>query len=203
MSGIPIVVSAPSGTGKTSLIRRLLETLSHVARSISHTTRGSRGEEQDGRDYHFVDPAVFEEMVANNEFVEWAEVFGKRYGTGEESVREQMDAGLDVLLDIDVQGGLQIRERFEDAVLIFLLPPSMEELRRRLTNRGTDASHIIEHRLAEATDEIARCRAYDYLVVNDDFEHAAAELRAIISSARRKAARNTDLVDGLLAESTT
>lgn len=200
VSGIPIVVSAPSGTGKTSLIRRVLETLSNVALSVSHTTRAPRGEEVDGRDYHFVGATRFEEMVHADAFVEWAEVFGRRYGTGEEAVRKQLSGGLDVLLDIDVQGGLQIRERFDTALLVFLLPPSMAELRRRLVNRGTDAPEVIKRRLGEARAEIAQCRAYDYLVVNDDFEHAASELRAIIGAARRQASRNPHLVDALLVE---
>ena len=191
------MVSAASGTGKTSLCRRLLTTLSYVERSVSYTTRAPRGEELDGRDYHFIDDAKFDEMIAGDAFIEWAEVFGQRYGTGEAAVRRQLEDGVDVFLDIDVQGGLQIRERFPDALLIFLLPPSLDELRRRLVNRATDAPDEIERRLREARSEIAQCRGYDYLVVNDDFDKAAADLRGIVVAARSRASRNGALVDVL------
>jgi guanylate kinase len=195
--GIPIVVSAASGTGKTSLCLRLLETLSHVERSVSYTTRGPRGNEIEGRDYHFVNHDEFDRMVQNNEFIEWAEVFGQRYGTSESAVRKQLDQGVDVLLDIDVQGGLQMQQRLPESVLLFLLPPSMEELRRRLNNRATDAPDEIERRLSEASTEIMQCRQYDYLVINDDFDKAAADLRSVVIAARHRAARNLDWVDRL------
>ncbi len=178
--GNPIVVSAASGTGKTSLCRRLLQTLSHTARSISYTTRIRRGEEVDGRDYHFVDDGQFDRMIEQGEFVEWAQVYTRRYGTGWRSVQQQLDEGLDVLLDIDVQGGLQIRDKLPNAVLIFLLPPSMAELRRRLENRAEDTAEAIQMRLAKARAEIRQSRSYDYLVVNDDFDQAELDLRAII-----------------------
>ena len=180
--GNPIVVSAASGTGKTSLCRRLLQTLSHTARSVSYTTRERRGEEVDGRDYFFISDEEFDQMIAGGEFVEWAQVFTRRYGTGWRAVQRQLEQGLDVLLDIDVQGGLQIRERLPNAVLIFLLPPSMEELRRRLVNRAEDTAEAIELRLAKARSEIKECQGYDYLVVNDDFDQAELDLRAIIRS---------------------
>lgn len=192
------MVSAASGTGKTSLCRRLLETLTHVERSISYTTRAPRGTEVDGRDYHFIDEPTFAVMTEAGEFVEWAQVFGHRYGTAERGIRGQIEDGVDVLLDIDVQGGLQIRRRFPDAVLIFLLPPSMAELRRRLVNRGTDAPEEIERRLGEAASEIGQCRGYDYLVLNDDFDKAASDLRAIVVAARSAARRNHGLVDAVL-----
>lgn len=196
--GIPIVVSAASGTGKTSLCLRLLETLSQVERSVSYTTRAPRGAEADGRDYYFVSADKFRDMIAKDAFVEWAEVFGNHYGTGVEAVRRQLADGVDVFLDIDVQGGLQIRERFPEALLIFLLPPSMEELKRRLINRATDAADVIERRLREARSEIAQCRDYDYLVVNDDFDKAAADLRAIVVASRYRVDRNDALVDRLV-----
>nr|ADI21495.1 guanylate kinase [uncultured myxobacterium HF0070_11L13] len=195
--GIPIVVSAASGTGKTSLCVRLLQTLSHVERSISYTTRAPRGEEVDGRDYYYVEDNEFDRMVQADEFLEWADVFGKKYGTGEAAVRKQLDAGVDVLLDIDVQGGLQVQERLPEAVLIFLLPPSMDELRRRLINRATDAPDEIERRLSEASNEMQQCRNYDYLVLNDDFDKAASDLRSIIVGARHRTNRNLEWVDRL------
>lgn len=196
--GAPIVISAASGTGKTSLCRRLLATLSNVSRSISYTTRAPRGGEEDGRDYHFVDTPQFERMIQDGEFVEWAEVFGKFYGTAFRSVRAQLDGGVDVLLDIDVQGGLQIRQKFPEAVMIFLLPPSMDELRRRLHNRAEDPSEAIERRLSEARAEIRSSSGYDYLIVNDDFEQAAADLRAVIRSHRIRHQRPKRLVNELL-----
>lgn len=196
--GIPIVISAASGTGKTSLCKRLLQTLSHTARSISYTTRAPRGEEKDGREYHFVDDATFDRMVADGEFIEWAEVFGRRYGTGFKAVEAQLSEGVDVLLDIDVQGGQQVQERLKDALLIFLLPPSMDELERRLVNRAEDDSSAIERRLEEARGEIRASEKYEYLVVNDDFDQAALALRAVIRAHRLRADRPRALVEALL-----
>lgn len=198
-TGILIVISAASGTGKTSLRRRLLETLSNTARSISYTTRKPRGDEIHGREYFFVDDAEFDRMVANKEFIEWAEVFGHRYGTGLKACRDQLATGVDVLLDIDVQGGAQIKELMKDALLIFLLPPSMAELRRRLVNRATDAPEVIERRLANAKAEIAQCRRYDFLVVNDDFDRAAADMHAIIQASRMQMNRPDELLEALLS----
>jgi guanylate kinase len=196
--GILIVISAASGTGKTSLRRRLLETLSNTERSISYTTRKPRGDEVHGRDYYFVDDREFDRMIGANELIEWAEVFGYRYGTGLKAVRDQLAGGCDVLLDIDVQGGAQIKDLIPDALLIFLLPPSMAELRRRLVNRATDAPEVIELRLAKAKDEIAQCRRYDFLVVNDDFDRAAADMRAIILASRMRVNRPDEVVEALL-----
>ena len=198
--GIPIVISAASGTGKTSLCKRLLETLSHTARSISYTTRPPRGEEVHGRDYFFVDGATFDQMVADGEFIEWAEVFGRRYGTSFSAVQDQLDQGVDVLLDIDVQGGMQVRERLEHALLIFLLPPSMDELKRRLINRAEDAPDVIARRLQEAKNEIRASKDYDYLVVNDDFDQAATDLRAIVRTHRLRRNRRGDLVAALATD---
>jgi guanylate kinase len=198
--GIPIVVSAASGTGKTSLCLQLLSTLSNVTRSVSYTTRPPRGEEVSGRDYHFVDDIEFTRMVEAGEFIEWAQVFGHRYGTALRTVEEQIAEGLDVLLDIDVQGGKNMRRVLPQSLLIFLLPPSMPELRRRLVNRATESPDAIERRLAAARAEIRECHIYDFLVVNDDFEKAAADLRAIVTAARLRAERPDDLVRSLLTE---
>lgn len=196
--GVPIVVSAASGTGKTSLCDRLLKTLSSTARSISYTTRAPRGEERDGVHYHFVSGQKFDEMIQRGEFIEWAKVFEHRYGTGVRSVQEQLAGGVDVLLDIDVQGGAQIKTKLPDALLIFLLPPSMDELRRRLENRATDTPEVIEHRLAKARSEIEQAPLYDYLVVNDDFDTAAEELRAIIKARRIRQNRHERLIASLI-----
>ncbi|MEL7369159.1 MAG: guanylate kinase [Myxococcota bacterium] len=196
--GNPIVVSAASGTGKTSLCRRLLLTLSHTARSVSFTTRSRRGEEVDGRDYYFISDDEFDRMIEEGEFIEWAQVFTQRYGTGWRAVQQQLEEGIDVLLDIDVQGGLQIREKIPNAVLIFLLPPSMTELRRRLVNRAEDTAEAIELRLAKARNEIVQAKAYDYLVVNDDFDQAELDLRAIIRTHRIAQNPPLDLLHQLL-----
>lgn len=197
--GIPIVISAASGTGKTSLCKRLLKTLSHTARSISYTTRAPRGDEVDGVDYHFVTDEAFDHMIAEDQLIEWAQVFEHRYGTGIDSVRDQLASGVDVLLDIDVQGGAQIRSKLPEALMIFLLPPSMDELRRRLVNRAEDAPDVIERRLAEAKAEIERSDVYDYLVVNDEFEQAAIDLRAVVRAHRIRQNRPGDLVGELLS----
>lgn len=138
-------------------------------------------------------------MLREGEFIEWAEVFGYRYGTALGTVQEQLARGVDVLLDIDVQGGAQIRQKIPDALLIFVLPPSMDELRRRLSNRATDAPEVIERRLAKAKDEIAQSKLYEYLIVNDDFEKAAAEMRAIVQATRVRTNRPEQLVQALLA----
>ena len=198
--GIPIVISAASGTGKTSLCKRLLETLSQTARSISYTTRPARGHEREGRDYYFVDDRTFDHMVAAGEFLEWASVHGHRYGTGVSATEEQLGSGVDVLLDIDVQGAAQVRCRLDRALLIFLLPPSMQELRRRLVNRAEDDLAEVSRRLKQAREEIRKSDGYDYLVVNDDFDSAADLLRAIIRTHRVAVNRPDGLVRTLLGE---
>ena len=196
--GIPIVVSAASGTGKTSLCVRLLRTLSHAARSISFTTRPPRGDEVHGRDYYFVSEGEFDRMVHDDELLEWASVFDRRYGTGSRVVQEQLQRGIDVLLDIDVQGGQQIKSKLPEALTIFLLPPSMDELRRRLVNRATEAPDAVERRLMEARREIEQGRGYDLLIVNDDFEQAAEDLRAAIRTHRLMRNRPAELMESLL-----
>lgn len=179
------VVSGPSGTGKTTLCRRLIERVRQgedeggMVFSVSTTTRSPREEEEDGRDYHFVGDAEFDRMVKRGEFLEWAEVHGKRYGTARQTVEEQMQAGRDVILDIDVQGGRQVRKASFRAVLIFVLPPSFEELRRRLQGRGTESDDVIEGRIQVAREEIEALDLYDYVVVNDDLDRAVRTLEAI------------------------
>ena len=174
------VVSAPSGGGKTSLVNALLERDPHVALSVSHTTRPPRPGERDGVHYYFVDEAAFEALAADGAFLEHARVFDHRYGTGRESVERQLADGLDVLLDIDWQGARQIRASFPAARTIFILPPSLNELRRRLVGRGQDSDAVIERRMRAARDEISHAGEFDFLIVNDDFEEALADLHAVI-----------------------
>lgn len=178
------VVSAPSGGGKTSLINALLQVDDRVALSVSHTTRTPRPGEQDGVHYHFVDPATFERLVNDHAFLEHARVFDYRYGTGRAAVAGQLAAGYDVLLDIDWQGARQVRSSFPQAHTIFILPPSLEVLQQRLEGRRQDSADVIRRRMAGAKAEIAHAGEFDYLVVNDDFDAALEDLRAIVRCGR-------------------
>ncbi|MGD2128837.1 MAG: guanylate kinase [Lysobacterales bacterium] len=178
------VVSAPSGGGKTSLIKALLERDDRVALSVSHTTRPPRPGEKDGVHYHFVSEEAFEELVARGAFLEHARVFDHRYGTGREGVERQLASGFDVLLDIDWQGARQIRSSFPDCRSIFIIPPSMKALRQRLTRRGQDATETIDRRMRDARAEISHWNEFDFVVVNDDFERALADLQSIIRHGR-------------------
>ena len=182
--GILFIVSAPSGAGKTSLLKALVESTDRVCVSVSHTTRAPRPGETDGQHYHFVDTATFERMVAAGEFVEHARVFDNHYGTSAAAVMNELVAGRDVVLEIDWQGARQVRERFRDAVSVFILPPSVEELRRRLSARGQDAEEIVERRMRDALSELSHFDEYDYLVVNDRFETALEDLRALMRAQR-------------------
>ncbi len=183
--GLPVVLSAASGTGKTTLCHRLLSVDPRLALSISYTTRAPRGQERNEVEYHFVDDPTFDAMVGRNAFVEWAPVHGKRYGTSAEKTRELLDAGIDVLFDIDVQGGEQLKKRFPETVLIFLLPPSMAVLSSRLRERQTDSAEEIERRLATARAEIERGgNSYTYVVVNEDLQRAEVDLAAIVRAER-------------------
>jgi guanylate kinase len=176
------VVSAPSGGGKTSLVNALLEADDKVRLSVSHTTRAPRPGEQDGVHYHFVSEDEFLAVLENDAFLEHAEVFGHRYGTGKEAVERQLAAGFDVLLDIDWQGARQIRDNFPSCRTVFIVPPSIRELRRRLTGRGQDSEETIEKRMREARSEISHWDEFDFLIVNDRFDEALADLRSIIRS---------------------
>ena len=185
MQGFPVVLSAASGTGKTTLSKMLLDADPRLVLSISCTTRAPRGSEENGVDYHFVDVGTFEEMLARDAFIEQALVHGNRYGSSKEWTRTQLDAGRDVLFDIDVQGGAQIKKLFPEALLIFILPPSMEELERRLRRRGTDADDVIARRLDAARQEIkAGLEGYDFVVVNERIEQALGDLAAILRASR-------------------
>ena len=181
-----IVVAAPSGAGKSSLVKALLELDSHVHLSVSHTTRAPRGQEKHGRDYYFASQSEFDAMVQSNAFVEWAHVHGNRYGTSKKAIEERIAQGTDVILEIDFQGALQIREAFANAVLVFILPPSWEELRSRLERRGEDTPEVIEVRLKNAAEEMAQVSKFDFVIINELFERALFDLKAIVHAQRLK-----------------
>ena len=185
MTGSLFIITAASGTGKTSLVKQLLATTNDLTVSVSHTTRDPRPGEIDGHHYHFTDDHRFVTAVGENKFLEHAEVFGNYYGTSEQSVRTQLDAGVDVILEIDWQGALQVKKIFTDAIMIFILPPSIATLRQRLSSRGQDSMEVIEQRLAGAVNEMAQYVNFDYVIINDSFEVALTELKAIIVADRQ------------------
>jgi guanylate kinase len=180
------VVAAPSGAGKSSLVKALLELDSHLRVSVSHTTRAPRGQEQAGREYHFVSPAEFQAMIDRAEFFEWAEVHGNRYGTSRLGIEARLMAGEDVVLEIDWQGALQIKQLFAHAVLIFILPPSWQELEQRLKRRGEDGPDVIARRMVNAHEEVAQARHFDYVIINSLFEIALFDLKTVVHSQRLK-----------------
>ncbi|WP_374343716.1 guanylate kinase [Azonexus sp.] len=184
MAGNLYVVAAPSGAGKTTLVRMLLEREPAVRLSVSYTTRPPRPGEQNGREYHFVDVDSFRGMIERHEFLEWAEVHGNFYGTSKKWIADRLTAGEDVLLEIDWQGAQQVRELFPGAIGIFILPPSMEELTRRLTGRGTDAADVIARRLAAAQAEMRHVGEFDYVIINDLLDRALDDLHAIVRATR-------------------
>ena len=180
------VVAAPSGAGKTSLVKALMELDAAVRPSVSHTTRPPRGQEKDGREYHFVSDAAFDALIQNEAFLEWATVHGHRYGTSRESIEQRIAQGADVVLEIDYQGALQIKKIFANAVLIFILPPSWDELRSRLQNRGEDSPDVIETRIKNAAHEMSQAPKFDFVIINELFERALFDLKAIVHSQRLK-----------------
>jgi guanylate kinase len=189
-----LVLSSPSGAGKTTLSRKLLESDPGVELSISVTTRKQRPGEVDGRDYHFVDAARFDAMAENDELLEWAWVFGHRYGTPRAPVELTLAQGRDVLFDIDWQGTQQLREKTgRDLVSIFVLPPSIPDLERRLRTRAQDSDEVIHARMAKAADEMSHWAEYDYVVINTDIDHAFAEVQSILAAERLKRERQTGL----------
>jgi guanylate kinase len=202
--GLMLVLSSPSGTGKTTLSRRLLEIDPAVQLSVSATTRPQRPAEVDGRDYHFVDRTRFDEMVRKGQLLEWAEVFGNRYGTPRAPVEEALSRGQDVLFDIDWQGTQQLRDKVsKDFVSVFLLPPSVPELERRLTTRAQDSDEVIRGRMAKAADEMSHWAEYDYVLLNRDVDETFAQLQAILTAERLKRERQpglSDFVRGLQAK---
>jgi guanylate kinase len=199
--GLLVIVSSPSGAGKTTLCHRLLAEFPRLSFSVSYTTRKPRANERDGVDYRFVDAAAFQRMIAGGELAEWAEVHGHHYGTPRAAVAQALEGGRDVLFDVDWQGGEQLRGKFaDDAVMIWVLPPSLTALEERLRRRATDAPEVIERRLAMAKKELAHYHIYDYLVVNDDLETAYQQLRAIYVAAHHTTRRSRTAADQLLAD---
>jgi guanylate kinase len=187
--GILFIISAPSGTGKTTLCKQLTANLPGLWHSVSFTTRGPRPGEEHGREYYFVEERVFQEMITRNEFVEWARVYGHLYGTPWKSLTEHIDQGIDVLLEIDVQGAMQVKKRFEDSVSIFILPPSMTVLRSRLQTRASDTPEEIQRRLHKVKEEVWSYREYAYIVRNEDLGRSLRDLESIFWSERLKTKR--------------
>lgn len=192
--GILFVVSSPSGGGKGTLIRRTLEAVPELSYSISYTTRAPRSGEVNGREYFFVNRDTFEAMANRDEFLEWACVHGNLYGTAKRQVVQEMAAGVDIVLEVDVQGAASIRELMLDAVSIFILPPSYETLKQRLLARGTDSPEELTVRLKNAPEELRKFSCFDYVIINDDIDRAAHQLAAIISAERARCHRQEKLV---------
>lgn len=182
------VVAAPSGTGKSSLVKALLEVDSHMELSVSHTTRAPRGQEVHGREYYFVTNEEFDRMVESDAFVEWAHVHSNRYGTSRKTIEDKIAAGADIVLEIDYQGAIQIKEKFPNAVLIFILPPSWPELRARLMRRAEDSEEVIALRMKNAAEEVAQVDKFDFVIINELFERALFDLKAIAHAQRLKVA---------------
>ena len=184
MIGHLYIVAAPSGAGKTTLVRMLLERDPAIRLSISCTTRTPRCGEEDGREYHFVDVPSFIDRVSQGEFLEWAEVHGNYYGTSRRWIEAEMTAGRDVLLEIDWQGAQQVRKAFPEAIGVFILPPSLPALKERLAGRGTDSAEVIARRIAAARDEMRHVDEFDYVIINDDLQQALGNLLSVVSASR-------------------
>lgn len=199
MAGILYTVAAPSGGGKTSLVRKLIETLTGIEVSISHTTRAMRPGETDGVDYFFVNQDQFMTMVNENAFIEHARVFDNLYGTSVEQISKRLAEGTDIVLDIDWQGAAQIRRLFPDSLSVFIIPPSLDALKQRLRNRGQDDDDVINERMIKAQDEMSHYPEFDFLIVNDEFENAATELRSIVIANRLRMARQVNKQSKLLS----
>lgn len=204
MQGQLYVVSAPSGAGKTSLVKALVDSTDDLAVSVSHTTRAMRPGEIDGVNYHFVSAAGFREIRTQGGFFEWAQVFDNFYGTSRQGVTDQLDEGVDVILEIDWQGAAQVKQQMPNAIAIFILPPSTTALRERLTGRGQDESSVIERRMQSARDEMSHYGKADFVVLNDNFDAALLDLKSIIKSQRllqrRQSQRLTSVIADLLGE---
>lgn len=197
------ILSAPSGAGKTSMVRKACERVDDLIVSVSHTTRGKRPKDRDGEDYHFVDEPTFHEMIARAEFLEHAKVFDNYYGTSQQSVEDLLKSGKDVLLEIDWQGADQVRRLMPDACSIFIVPPSRETLEKRLRDRASDSDAVIERRIADAVSDMRHFPNYDYLIINDNFEQAVDELCSVVISKRvevnRQAEERSDVISALLS----
>jgi guanylate kinase len=194
MAGQIFVISGPSGAGKSTVIRLVMERVRDLGYSISHTTRAPRENEVDGVNYHFVDRDTFRTMIRKGDLLEWAEVYSDLYGTSFSSIRAQVDRGMDVIMDVDVQGARNLRQGLKDCVLLFLLPPSLEVLEERLRGRATDSEEALLKRMEKALQEIRECLSYDYLVFNDDLSAAVEAVRSIVLSERHRTDRQTSKV---------
>ena len=198
--GSLFVISAPSGAGKTSVLAKVMTMFSYLELSVSYTTRAKRSKEKEGSSYHFISEERFENMIKDDEFLEWALVFGNSYGTRRAWVEEKLSQNIDVVLELDWQGALQIKENFSDAVLIFIIPPSKQHLEQRLLHRSQDSSVVIESRLGGATLEISKYINFDYMVLNDNFEKAVTDVAAIIRANRCLRVRQTEFLSGNLED---
>lgn len=203
MQGTLYIFAAPSGAGKTSLVKALLETADNIEVSVSHTTRAPRPGEVDGVNYHFVDVTAFQAMAARGDFLEHAQVFDNFYGTARANIEQRLAAGVDVILEIDWQGARQVRTQFPDSIGVFILPPSRPALEERLRGRGQDGEEVIARRMRDAVSEISHYAEFDYLVINDDFSTALAELAAIVTARRLRTeiqtSRHAAMLQALLA----
>lgn len=197
-TGTLYVFSAPSGAGKTSLVKALLEQTAAIGVSVSHTTRDPRAGEVNGKDYNFVSQSEFKSLISQNAFLEHAQVFDNFYGTSQIWVEQELQAGRDVILEIDWQGAQQIRQQMPDMVSVFILPPSREELLKRLTGRGTDSDEIITRRMQDAESEMSHYGEFDYLIINDDFDTALQELRSIVLARRQRTSAQSQIQQKLL-----
>ena len=201
--GTLYIVSAASGTGKTSLLNVLLQQTTNIAVSVSHTTRNKREGEENGKHYHFVEKSEFETLINDGDFLEHAQVFGNYYGTSQSAVQQQLNTGIDVILEIDWQGAQQVRRLMPEAVSSFILPPSRQALLDRLTGRGQDSEEIITGRMNEAVSEMSHFHEYDYVVINDNFEVALGELKSIFQTERLRVGsqseRHKDMITNLLS----
>ena len=200
--GVLLVLSGPSGAGKGTICEQLLNKRKNLAYSVSATTRAPRKGEVDGRDYFFVTIEKFKEMIANNELLEYAEIYGTYYGTPRSYVMSILDEGRDVVLEIDPQGALQVKESFPDAVFVFVVPPSLDELSKRIYKRGTDSEEVIKRRLSAATSELAYASKYDYIVVNDEVEKATNKVSNILDAERNRAVRTFFIVNEICQNGT-
>ncbi|OLU20448.1 MULTISPECIES: guanylate kinase [unclassified Pseudomonas] len=199
-SGTLYIISAPSGAGKSSLVKALIDSEPLIRVSVSHTTRGMRPGEQDGVHYHFVDHTQFTAMLERSEFLEHAQVFGNYYGTSQRALEKTLAEGIDLILEIDWQGAQQVRRLMPQAKSIFILPPTLEALRHRLTGRGQDSGEVIEQRMREAVSEMSHYVEYDYLVINDDFSHALSDLKAVFRANQLLQSAQQQRHAGLLSE---
>ncbi|MFC1533083.1 guanylate kinase [Thermodesulfobacteriota bacterium] len=198
INGKIYVFSGPSGVGKSTLIKKLRERVKDLGYSISHTSRKPRDNEANGLDYHFVDRDMFNRMIDEGAFVEWATIYGDLYGTSFSGLRDQVGQGLDVLLDLDSQGAKNIKEHFQDSILIYILPPSLDVLEKRLRRRATDGDDVIDLRIRQARDELLNCEWYEYLIINDTIEKAFGEAESIIVSDRCRNTRSLPKVKEII-----